>query len=134
MLSLTLRVLWFTFAILGLFLISLVFLALTPLSKVSQRPGSSSSHMPPQLGHTGPPFSTASRSLSLRFFSPLVRAYSLSSLSHIDSQLARHDMEDESVPNAALVLYRTDRDHRSMLPHSHGHMRMLYLGIVSNGL
>jgi hypothetical protein len=63
-----------------------------------------------------------------------VRAYSLSSLSLLDSQLARHDMEDESVPHAPLVLYRTDRDRRSMLPHSHGHMRMLYLGIVSDGL
>jgi hypothetical protein len=104
------------------------------LSKVSQRPGSSSSHMPPQLGHTGPPFSTASRSLSLRLFSPLVRAYSLSSLSLLDSPLARHDMEDESVPYAPLVLYRTDRHHRSMLPHSHRHMRMLYLGIVSDRL
>jgi|SRR6266849_8842408 len=134
MLSLTLRVLWFTCAILGLSSISLISLSLTPLSKVSQRPGSSSSHLPPQLAHTGPPFSTASRSLSLSLFSPLVRAYSLSSISHLDSQLPRHDMEDESVPNASLVLCPTNRDHRSMLPHSHGHMRMLYMGIVSDGL
>jgi hypothetical protein len=134
MLSLTLRVLWFTFAILGPFLVSLISLSLTPPLKVSQRPGLSSSHMPPQLRHTGPPFSTASPSLSLRFFSPLVRAYSYPLFLTFDSQLARHDMEDESVPNAALVLYRTDRDHRSMFPHSHGHMRMLYLGIVSDGL
>jgi hypothetical protein len=63
-----------------------------------------------------------------------VRAYSFSPLSLPDSQLARHDMEDESVPHAALVLYRTDCGHRSMLPHSHGHMCMLYLGIVSDGL
>jgi hypothetical protein len=134
MLSLPLRVLWFTFAILGPYLFSLTVLSLTPPSKVSQRPGSSSSHMPPQLGHTGRPFSTASPSLSLRSFSPLVRADSLPSLSLFDSQLARHNMEDESVPNAPLVLYRTDLDHRSMLPHSHGHMRMLYLGIVSDRL
>ena len=107
---------------------------LTSPSKVSQRPGSSSSRLPPQLGRTGPPFSTASRSPSLSLFSPLVRAYSLSSLSHPHSQLPRHDMEDESVPNAPLVLCRTDRDHRSMLPHSHSHMRMLYMGIVPDGL
>ena len=134
MLSLSLRVLWFTFAILGSSPISFLSLSLTPLSKVSQPPGSSSSHMPPQLVRTGPRFSTASPSLSLRWFSPLVRACSLSSLPLIDSRLARHDMEDESVPHAALVLYRTDRDHRSMLPHSHGHMRMLYLGILSDRL
>jgi hypothetical protein len=134
MLSLPLRVLWFTFAILGLYLFSLSILSLTPPSKVSQRPGSSSSHMPLQLGHTGPPFSTASRSLSLSFFSPLVRAYSSPSLSLLDSQMVRHNMADESVPNAPLVLYRTDLDHRSMLPHSHRHMRMLYLGIVSDRL
>ena len=134
MLSLTLRVIWFTFAILGSSLLSLLSLPLTLLSKVSQRPGSSSSHLPPPLGHTGRPFSTASPSLSLSLFSPLVRTYSLSSLSHPDSQLARHDMEDDSVPDAPLVLYRTDRAHRSMLPHSHGRMRMLYLGIVSDSL
>jgi hypothetical protein len=134
MLSLTLRVLWFTFAILGLSPVSLISLSLTPLSKVSQRPGSSSSHMPPQLARTGPPSSTAPPSLSLRWFSPLVRAYSLSSLPFIDSQLARHDMEDESVPHAALVLYRADCDHWSMFPHSHGCMRMLYLGILSDRL
>jgi hypothetical protein len=134
MLSLPLRVLWFTFAILGMSLVPLLVSSLTPPSKVSQRPGSSSSHLPPQLGHTGPPFSTASPSLSLRSFVPLVRAYSFSPLSLLDFQLARHDMEDESVPYAALVLYRTDCGHRSMLPHSHGHMRMLYLGIVSDGL
>ena len=84
MLSLTLRVLWFTLAIIGPSLIFLLFLSLTPLLKVSQRPGSASSHLPPQSGHTGPPFSTASRSLFLRSFSPLVRAYSLSSLSHLE--------------------------------------------------
>jgi hypothetical protein len=56
------------------------------------------------------------------------------SFSQLDSQLARHDMEDEPVPHAPLVLYRTDRDHRSMLPHSHGRMRMLYLGILSDRL
>jgi hypothetical protein len=43
-------------------------------------------------------------------------------------------MEDEPVSNAALVLCRTDRDHRSLFPHSHGCMRMLYLGILSDGL
>ena len=134
MLSLSLRVLWFTFAILGRSLLSLLSLTLTPFVKVSQRPGSYSSHMPPQLGHTGPPFSTASRSPSLRSFSPLVCAYSLSSFSLLDSQLARHDMEDESVPYAPLVLYRTDRHHWSMLPHSHRHMRMLYMGIIPDCL
>jgi hypothetical protein len=55
-------------------------------------------------------------------------------LSHIDPPSARHDMEDESSHNAAVVLCRTDRDHRSMLPRSHWHMRMLYLGLVSNGI
>jgi hypothetical protein len=63
-----------------------------------------------------------------------VRVYSLSSLSRLNSQLARHDMEDDSVPHAPLVLYRTDLDNRSILPDSHGHMRMLHLGIVSDGL
>jgi hypothetical protein len=43
-------------------------------------------------------------------------------------------MEDDPFQNAALVLCRTDRRHRSMLPHSHRHMRLLYLGLVSDGL
>lgn len=43
-------------------------------------------------------------------------------------------MEDESLQNAAVVLCRTDRHHRSMLPRSHWRVRMLYLGLVSNGL
>lgn len=56
------------------------------------------------------------------------------SFSPFDSQLARHDMEDDSVPYAPLVLCRTDLGNRSILPDSHGHMRMLHLGIVSDGL
>jgi len=103
-------------------------------SQVSQRPGSPSSHLPRQLGHTGPRCSTASRSPSLRLCSPLVRTFSFSSLSHLDPRLPRHDMENESFQHAALVLCRTDRDHRTMFPHSHRHMRMLYLGLVSHGL
>ena len=56
------------------------------------------------------------------------------SFSPFDSQLARHDMEDESHQNASLVLSRTNRDRWSMLPHPHWHMRMLYLGLVFNSL
>jgi hypothetical protein len=133
MLSLTLKVFWLTFSILGPSPPISIALTLTLPSQVSQRHGSSSSHLPPPLGPTGPRSSTASQSPSLRSSSPSVRP-SLPFLSHPDPPSARHDMEDESFQNAALVLYRTNRNHRSMLPRSHWHMRMFYLGLVSNRL
>jgi len=43
-------------------------------------------------------------------------------------------MEDDSFQHAPLVLRHADRDHCSMLPRSHWRMRLLYLGIVSDGL
>ena len=41
-------------------------------------------------------------------------------------------MEDDSLPYAALVLRRTDRDHRSMFPRSDWRVRVLHLGLVSD--
>ena len=134
MLSLTLKVFWLTFSILGPFPLVPVALTLTLPSQVSQRHGSSSSRLPHPLGPTGPRSSTAPLSPSLRSSSPSVRDYPLPILSLPDPPLARHDMEDESHQNASLVLSRTNRDRWSMLPHPHWHMRMLHLGLVFNCL
>ena len=41
-------------------------------------------------------------------------------------------MEDDSLPYAAHLLRRTDRDHRSMLPRSHWRVRVLHLGLISD--
>lgn len=135
MLSLTLRVIWFTFAILGSYILSLSSLSLPhhPLKGV------------PATWLVFVPFASAIGT----YWAPVLYCITITvlelvfslgaclllilSFSH-GSQLDRYDMEDESVPNAPLVLYRTDRGHRPMLSHSHGHMRMLYLGIVSDGL
>jgi hypothetical protein len=43
-------------------------------------------------------------------------------------------MEDDSFQYAPLVLRRANRDHRPMLPRSDRCMRLLYLGILSDGL
>jgi hypothetical protein len=133
MLSLTLRVVCFTFAILGVIL--------------------SSSSLLHSLFHSGVPATW----LVLIPFASAIGTYWASILYCITVTVlevvfslgtcllltlsfspyppsARHDMEDESFQNASIVLCRTNRDHRSMLPRSHWHMRMLYLGIVFNGL
>jgi len=41
-------------------------------------------------------------------------------------------MEDDSLPYAALVLRRTDRDYRFMFPRSDWRVRVLHLGLVSD--
>jgi hypothetical protein len=136
MLPFSLKVVWLVFAALGRsyhpsFRVPTFFTQ--PIPKVSQRRGSYSSRLLPSLGPTGPPSYTASRSPSLRSRSASVRRLIFPSPFCADPPLAtRHGVADDTFQDAAFVLRHTDRDHRSVFPHSDWRVRVLYLGLVPN--